>query len=90
MFILTTSPTGGVYAVQAVPEEGESGKKMKTVHVFEQRDDAFRYREWLTATDYKDQLDIMEVDTNIIALNCDKYGYHYTIVGPNELVIPPE
>tara|TARA_R100001082_G_C4327678_1_gene144129 strand:+ start:336 stop:596 length:261 start_codon:yes stop_codon:yes gene_type:complete len=86
MFILTTNPTGGVYAVQA---EGD-GKKMKTVHVFEQRDDALRYKELLTATDYKDTLDIMEVDTNIIALNCDKYGYHYTIVSPNELVIPPE
>tara|TARA_B100001996_G_scaffold168377_1_gene128355 strand:- start:228 stop:497 length:270 start_codon:yes stop_codon:yes gene_type:complete len=89
MFILTTTPSGGVYAVQAEPMEG-GGQKMKTVHVFEQRDDALRYKELLTATDYKDQLDIMEVDTNIIALNCDKYGYHYTIVGPNELVIPPE
>ena len=47
MFILTTNPTGGVYAVQA---EGD-GKKMKTVHVFEQRDDALRYKELLTATD---------------------------------------
>tara|TARA_B100000287_G_scaffold419503_1_gene457806 strand:+ start:1822 stop:2088 length:267 start_codon:yes stop_codon:yes gene_type:complete len=85
MFILTTSKTGGVYAVQA---DGE-GKKLKTVHVFEQRDDALRYKELLTATDYKDKLDIMDVDVNIIALNCDKYGYHYTIVRPNDLVIPP-
>ena len=30
----------------------------------------------------------MEVDTDIIAMNCDNYGYNYAIITPDELMIP--
>ena len=30
----------------------------------------------------------MEVDTDIIAMNCDSYGYNYAIIKSDELTIP--
>lgn len=82
MFILSDPKTGGIYAVQS------KGLK-KTVHIFEQEEDAQRYIDMLNAEDYKDELEILEVDTDIVAMNCNKYGYSYSLVLKNDLVIPP-
>jgi len=82
MFILTDTKTGGVYAVRTTTND-------KIIHVFEQEDDAIRYREQLTANDYEDEFDVLEVDTETIAMNCNSYGYQYSIVSKNDLVIPP-
>jgi len=82
MFILTTSRTGGVYSVT-----NEHNKK--TVQCFQERDDAERYLHLLEADDYKEKLAVLEVDPDVVALNCDNYGYNYTIVTPDDFVIPP-
>ena len=82
MFILTATDTGGVYAVS-------NDKNQKQVHIFEEEDDAFRYAEMLRAVDYEDDLEILQIDANIVAMNCDKYGYHYSVVKKDDLVIPP-
>ena len=82
MYILSDTETGGVYAVL-----GEGNEK--TVHMFEEEDDAVRYVDHLRATDYTDELEILEVDTETIAMNCNSYGYQYSIVSKNDLVIPP-
>ena len=82
MFILTQKDKGGVYAVK--------GKtKIKTVQVFEEEDDAVRYMTLLEAKEANGgPWDIMEVDTDIIAMNCDSYGYNYAIIKSDELTIP--
>ncbi|AGH56247.1 hypothetical protein [Synechococcus phage S-E7] len=82
MFILTDKLSGGIYAVQ-------NQDMKKTVHIFEEKDDAVRYVEMLNADDYPDELELMEIDTNVVAINCDKYGYNYSIVRKDDLVIPP-
>tara|TARA_B100002019_G_scaffold188744_1_gene163007 strand:+ start:2236 stop:2484 length:249 start_codon:yes stop_codon:yes gene_type:complete len=82
MFILTDTNTGGVYAVS-------NDRDQKTVHIFEEKDDAIRYVEMLKADDYEDELEIMKIDANIVALNCDKYGYHYSVVKKDDLIVPP-
>jgi hypothetical protein len=82
MFILTDKNTGGVYAVT-------NKDRIKTVQVFEQEDDAIRYNDLLVADGYNEELEIMEVDPAIVAANCGKYNYYYTIIGKDEFVIPP-
>ena len=82
MFILTDKRTGGVYATM------NNNKTGKVVQVFEDEDDAARYMILLEAVDYTDELEIMEVDTELVAMNCDSYGYSYAIVEPTDLLIP--
>lgn len=82
MFILTDIATGGVYAVS-------NDMNQKTVHIFEEEDDAVRYVEMLKADDYEDELEIMKIDATIVAMNCDKYGYHYSVVKKDDLIVPP-
>ena len=36
----------------------------------------------------KEELDIMEVDTDIVAMNCGNYGYSYAIIKSTDLLIP--
>lgn len=81
MFILTDKKSGGVYAVA-------NKNNIKTVHLFEIEDDAQRYLYQLEADEYSDDLEVMQVDTDIVAINCDKYGYNYCVVSSNDLVIP--
>ena len=82
MFILTLQKGGGVYSVKY-------SEKSRTVQCFVDREDAERYQGLLEANEYKHKLNIMEVDGDIIALNCDNYGYNYTIIQPDDFVIPP-
>ena len=82
MFILTEKDTGGVYALP-------NNDNVKTVHMFEQKDDAVRYLEQLKAIDYKRHLELMEIDVDSVAINCDKFGYAYSIVTKNDLILPP-
>lgn len=81
MFVLTEVGTGGVYACT-------NKDKQKTVTVFELEDDAERYALLLEATDYHKELELMEVDPEIIALNCVNYDYKFTIIKSNELIVP--
>lgn len=81
MFVLTDTQSGGIYAV--------TGKDYnKTVTVFEDRDDAERYVLLLNAEDYEDNLEITEVDSAVIAINCNTYGYNYSIIKKDDLIIP--
>ena len=82
MFVLTDKKTGGVYAVNNIDD-------VKTVHMFQQKEDAQRYMHLLEANDYSQQLDLMEIDVDAVAVNCEKFGYQYSIVSKNDLIIPP-
>lgn len=82
MFVLTDIETGGIYAVN-------SKDRTKTVTVFEERDDAERYIALLNAEDYEDQLEVMEVDKEVIAINCNTYGYGYSVITKDDLIVPP-
>ncbi|AFD02985.1 hypothetical protein [Synechococcus phage metaG-MbCM1] len=81
MFVLTEVGTGGVYACT-------NKEKLKTVTVFENEDDAERYAILLEANDYHKELELMEVDPEIIAMNCVNYNYKFTIIKSNELIVP--
>ena len=83
MFILTDTKTGGVYAVF-------NKERVKTVQIFEEEDDAQRYWNLLEADGYTGSLEVCEVDLNVVAANCDNYGYFYTVINKDDLVIPPD
>ena len=83
MYILTEKSSGGVYA----GIDNYDGRKI--VQVFEEKDDADRYLMLLESSDYPDRLEVMEVDPDIVAVNCTKFGYQYTVVTANDFVIPP-
>ena len=59
------------------------------IQIFEEEDDAVRYHGLLQAEDFKDLLTVEEVDLTTVVANCRKYGYSYTIINKDELVIPP-
>ena len=82
MYVLTDTRTGGIYAVNTKDFS-------KSVTVFEDRDDAVRYITLLEADDYEDKLEIMEVEKDVIAVNCNTYGYNYSIVKKDDLIVPP-
>ena len=62
------------------------GKKRKTVTVFEDYDDAERYAGQLKVEDYKDELEIIECDVDVVAINCDKFGYTYLTIKKDDLL----
>ena len=43
----------------------------------------------LLEANYSDkELEIMEVDPDIIAMNCVNYDYRFTIIKENQLIVP--
>jgi len=83
MFILTEKKKGGVFALPNLRNS------RKTVQVFVQREDAERYLSMMEAQESPQKLEIMEIEPDIVAFNCDSYGYRYTIIEPDDFVIPP-
>ena len=84
MYILTIDgkEKDGAYSVQ-------NGEGDHVLYLFEEKDDADRYLMLLESNDYPDRLEVMEVDPDIVAVNCTKFGYQYTVVTANDFVIPP-
>jgi hypothetical protein len=75
----------GVYSVMS--EEGEH-----VIFFFEEEEDAERYLILLEAHDDNDlpELDIVEVDIDIATKVCEDKGYCYTVVTPDDVVVPPQ
>ena len=83
MFILTVAgkEREGAYSVR--DSEGN-----QILYLFEQEDDADRYAMMLEEDDYP-EISIMEVEDEIMIRTCQIHGYEYTIITPNDIVIPP-
>tara|TARA_B100000003_G_C10856016_1_gene341037 strand:- start:419 stop:676 length:258 start_codon:yes stop_codon:yes gene_type:complete len=83
MFVLLDVKTGGVYAVR----DDETVERV--VQMFVDKDDATRYYEMLQAADYTRDLEVTEVDAEMVKENCKTYGYQFSIITPDDIVIPP-
>jgi len=83
MFIIAISgqEEEGAYAV-----EDDYGDR--TLFFFQEEDDAERYAMLLEADDFP-EMSVVEVDPELAISTCNKYNYRYSIISPNELVIPP-
>jgi len=83
MFVLVDESTGGVYAVR------DDTTVERVVQMFVDKDDADRYYEMLVASNYKKQLTVTEVEEETVKDNCRNYGYQFTVITPDDFVIPP-
>ena len=83
MYILTVhgKETEGAYSVQ--DDEGEH-----ILYLFEQEDDATRYAMQLEDNNYP-EMHVIEVEPDMMIGVCEQHGYEYTVITPNDIVIPP-
>jgi len=84
MYILTLlgKEDEGAYSVQN--EEGE-----QILYLFEEEDDATRYALMLEDDDYP-EMHVIEVEDDMMIHICESHGYDYTVITPNDIVIPPK
>ena len=84
MFILTLKDKKeqGAYAVQ-------DGSGNHVLFLFEEEDDAERYAMMLHEQDDK-EMDLVEVEDELALRTCKMYNYRYSIITPNDIVIPPK
>ena len=82
MWLLTEQGSReGAYAVK-----DNSGEKV--LFLFEKHDDAIRYQMQLEDTD-EVGMEVVEVDEEVAIKACEVYNYKYSIITPNDFVIPP-
>ena len=83
MYLLTLDKKqeNGAYAV--LNRYGE-----KVLFMFEEEDDAERYRLMLESDEDK-KMDVIEIDDALAIMTCKRYNYKYAVITPNDIVIPP-
>ena len=85
MFILTVAgrESDGAYSVK--DSEGN-----RILYLFEQEDDAERYAMMLEEDDDYPQMHVLEVESEVMIKTCKVHGYNFTVITPNDIVIPPK
>ena len=64
-------------------------KRRNTRH--DEEDDAERYALLMEEDpNYEKEMEIVEVDDEIAIKTCKMYNYKYTVVTPNDIIIPPK
>lgn len=83
MYLLTLKDRkdDGAYAV-----EDNSGQKV--LFLFEDKDDADRYAFLLESTENQ-EMEVIEVDSDLAIKTCKIYNYRYAIITPDDIVVPP-
>ena len=69
--------------IEYVNEYGE-----KVVFMFEENDDAYRYAEQLEAQG-DPAMNVISIKDHVAIAACERSGTRYTIIGKEDLVIPP-
>ncbi len=84
MYILTVhgKENEGAYSV-----ENEEGNHV--LYLFQEQDDATRYALMLEDDDYP-EMHVIEVEPDMMIGVCEQHRYEYTVITPNDIVIPPK
>lgn len=83
MFILSLKDKrDGAYTVINEAEE-------KVLLIFENQDDAERYAIMLNENNYP-KVKVVSYEDNVLLKTCEMMGQRYSIVGPYDLVVPPD
>ncbi len=84
MYILTVygKENEGAYSV-----ENEHGNHV--LYLFQEEDDAQRYAMMLEYDEYP-EMHVIEVEPEMMIGVCEQHGYEYTVITPNDIVIPPK
>lgn len=83
MYILTVNKkeNDGAFAVERPTGE-------KVLFMFQEEDDAQRYLLMLEEMNYP-KMEVTEVDPDVAMHACDYLDYNYTIITPDDIVVPP-
>tara|TARA_R100000458_G_scaffold58555_1_gene66837 strand:- start:955 stop:1230 length:276 start_codon:yes stop_codon:yes gene_type:complete len=84
MFLLTVAGKENNGAYSVVDEDGD-----QILYLFEQEDDAMRFAMQLEDKDYP-EMNVMEVEDEVMIKTCEMHGYNYTVITPDDIVIPPD
>jgi len=84
MFILTINGREKEGAYSVTDDDGE-----QILYLFEEEDDATRYAMMLEEEGYP-EMHVIEIEDEIMLKTCKIHGYQYTVITPNDIVIPPE
>ena len=85
MFILTIAEHSKGEKDQAYAATMKDGSK--SLSIFVDKDDAIRYAGLLEADDHP-AVNVTEIEDENIIKTCEMMGYKYSIINPNEFVIP--
>ena len=84
MFILTIHGREKEGAYSVIDDEGEH-----ILYLFEDEDDAIRYAMMLEEDGYP-EMHVIEIEDDVMIKTCELHGYQYTIITPDDIVIPPD
>jgi len=84
MFILTINgkETEGAYSVYNDVVD-------HVLFLFEEEDDATRYAMMLEEDGYP-EMHVIEIEDEVMLKTCELHGYQYTVITPDDIVIPPD
>jgi hypothetical protein len=71
----------GAYSV--VDDEGEH-----ILYLFQEEDDAVRYAMMLEE-EGSPEMHVIEIEDEVMVKTCEMHGYQYTVITPDDIVIPP-
>ena len=83
MFILTINGKEKEGAYSVTDDEGD-----QILYLFQEEDDAVRYAMMLEEDDYP-EMHIIEIEDDVMLKTCEIHGYQYTVITPDDIVIPP-
>jgi|TARA_B100000900_G_C20442943_1_gene659799 hypothetical protein len=84
MYIITVEGKEREGAYSVVDDEGE-----QVLYIFAEEDDANRYCMQLEELDYP-KMKVLEIDDNLMIKTCELHDHRYSIITPNDVVIPPD
>lgn len=85
MFILTVAGKEVEGAFSVTDDDGE-----QVLYIFEEEDDAARYAMMLEEENDFPEMNVLEIDDDIMVKTCEIHGHRYSIITPNDIVIPPD
>ena len=85
MYLLTLKDAEAEGAYAVADKYGE-----KVLFLFQKEDDAERYAMQIEDQEDNKQMSVIEVDDNLAIITCRRYNYKYTVITPNDIVIPPK
>ena len=83
MYILTIAGKENDGAYSVTDDDGE-----QVLYLFEEEDDAPRFAYQLEDDGYA-EMHVNEVQDEVMIKTCQVHQYNYTVITPNDIVIPP-
>ena len=84
MFIITINGREKEGAYSVIDDDGEH-----ILYLFQEEDDATRYAMMLEEDGYP-EMHVIEIEDEVMIKTCEMHGYQYTLITPNDIVIPPK